>query len=230
MARKIKVGVIGVGGAGRAHCGRFLRNANVEEVRGYDIKIIDFKDVQIYYDFEEFIDTVDAVSICTPDESHLFYILEAFRRGKHVLVEKPMVASYREVEELETYISKFQNLVFAVHHQMRFVPSFFKTKEVIDSGLLGKIFYVEANYWHDMRLRSIQYDDWRMRGKGQSVIFGGACHPLDLILYLLGNHTVEHTHTYLNKNAFEEYPLKYTAATTILGFSNGVVAKCHTNI
>jgi hypothetical protein len=38
--KNIKVGVIGVGGAGRAHSKRFLRNNHVEEVRGFDIKTI----------------------------------------------------------------------------------------------------------------------------------------------------------------------------------------------
>ena len=227
----LKIGVIGVGGAGRAHSVRFLRHPNVTEVRGYDIKPVDFDRIKVFGDFEEFIEPLDAVSICSPDDSHAGYIVECFARGKHVLVEKPMVASLEEAQELETVIANKGPLKFGVHHQMRFVPAFAKAKELMDSGVLGDVFYAEANYWHDMRERSRKYDDWRIRGKGQSVIYGGACHPLDLLLYLFGddNPPVDHV-TYVNKIGFPEYPLRYTDATTLLRMRSGATCKCNTNI
>lgn len=230
MSRKIKVGIIGVGGAGRAHSSRFLGNPHVSHVSGFDIKKIEFSKIPIFYDFEEFIEPLDAVSICTPDDSHLEYIVKAFERGKHVLVEKPMVASLEEAIELEEIIEKNRHLKFGVHHQMRFVPAFSEAKRLLDSGKLGKIFYAEANYWHDMRKRSVKYDNWRMKDKGQSVIYGGACHPLDLLLYLFGGRDapIKHT-TYLNKIGYSEYPDSYTSATTLLTMQSGAVCKCHTN-
>ncbi len=230
MSKKLKIGIIGVGGAGRAHSSRFLSSPQVSHVRGFDIKKIEFDSIPIFYDFEEFIEPLDAVSICTPDDTHFEYIIKAFEKGKHVLVEKPMVASLEEAFELKEAIEKNGHLKFAVHHQMRFVPAFSKAKRLIESGELGKIFYAEANYWHDMRQRSVKYDDWRMKGKGQSVIYGGACHPLDLLLHLFGNGDapVKHT-TYLNKIGYPECPAGYTSATTILTMQSGAVCKCHTN-
>lgn len=227
----LKIGVIGVGGAGRAHSVRFLRHPDVAEVRGYDIKNVDFDRIRVFRDFDEFIEPLDAVSICSPDDSHAHYIVECFARHKHVLVEKPMVASLEEAHELETVIANRGPLKFGVHHQMRFVPAFAKAKELMDSGALGDIFYAEANYWHDMRERSLKYDDWRIRGQGQSVIYGGACHPLDLLLYLFGddNPAVDHV-TYVNKIGFPEYPLRYTDATTLLRMRSGTTCKCNTNI
>jgi predicted dehydrogenase len=74
------------------------------------------------------------------------------------------------------------------------------------------------------------YDDWRMDAgrKGQSVIFGHGCHTYDLILFLLGDDPVEHA-TFVNKTGFKEYPQAYTAATTVLRFGNGAIAKSHVN-
>jgi predicted dehydrogenase len=208
----LNIGIIGVGGAGRAHAFRFNRNPSVGSVFGFDIKKIN----------------VHGVSVCSPDDSHYEYIVKCLEAGKHVLVEKPMVASLAEAEKLEEILETYSDLVFGVHHQMRYVPAFVQAKHLLENGDLGSVFYVEANYWHDMRERNVQFDDWRVKKNGQSVIYGGACHPLDLIMYLLGSEPSEH-HTYLNKNAYSDYPQEYTAATSTLMFDSGVVAKCHTN-
>lgn len=230
---KICVGIIGLGGAGRAHAMRFLQSKHVSEVRGYDTKEVDLgrlsRRVSVCHEFESFMSGVDAASICTPDSSHYDYIVKCLAMGKHVLVEKPMVGSYREARALQEVLRRYPHLKFAVHHQVRCVPAFQIAKRLIASKTLGDIFYIEANYWHDMRERSVAFDDWRMRGTGHSVIFGGACHPLDLVLHLFegDNEVVEHK-TYVSKNSFKEYP-SYTSATTILKLRNNVVAKIHAN-
>jgi len=226
----LTIGVIGVGGAGRAHAARFMKNDNVRKVIGYDIKPINFQLIDVYYDFDKFISEVDAVSICAPDQVHYEYIIRCLGLGKHVLVEKPMVSSYTEAAKLKGVIEKHSELTFAVHHQMRYVPAFNQAKRLIDAHALGDIFYVESNYWHDMRARDTLYDDWRVKDEGQSIVFGGACHPLDLILYLTGTdcQVAEHN-TYFSKNAYTKYPRSYTSATTSIRFNNGIVAKSHTN-
>ncbi len=224
----IKIGIIGIGGAGRAHAYRFLRHKSVARVIGYDIKEIDFSKIEIIKSFDEFISSVDAVSICTPDYCHYEYIKKCILNNKHVLVEKPMVANFKEAVALNEILQNNLHVKFAIHHQMRFVPAFNKAKELIKNGELGDLFYVEANYWHDMRIRNTLFDDWRIKGKGQSVIFGGACHPLDLILYLINEEVIDHK-TFLSKNSYKEFPLNYTSATTILKFKSNVIAKCHTN-
>ncbi len=225
---RITLGIIGLGGAGRAHAMRFRKNRSVDRVVAYDPKQAQLPGVQVHTCLNEMLDAVDALSICTPDDTHYAYIERCLERGKHVLVEKPMVSSKDQAEKLGALLRRCPEPIFAVHHQMRFVPAFQKAKKLIEAGALGKIFYMEANYWHDMRKRNSMYDDWRIRGQGQSVIFGGACHVLDLLMYLNGTEVIEHN-TYLNKNAYQEYPGAYTSATTTLKFADDVVAKCHSN-
>ncbi len=226
----ISLGIIGLGGAGRAHHARFSKKERIGRVLGYDVKKRDYAGIETIDDFGEFLSKVDAVSICTPDDDHFGDIVTCLERGKHVLVEKPMVASLAEGLALRETLARCPGRIFAVHHQMRYVPAFFNAKRLIDSGALGKIFYVEANYWHDMRERSTMYDDWRMDAgrKGQSVIFGHGCHTYDLILFLLNDYPVEHR-TYVNKTGFADYPQPYTAATSVFRFGNGVIAKSHVN-
>jgi predicted dehydrogenase len=226
---ELNIGIIGLGGAGRAHVHRFRRNKSVGRIFGYDPKAADRKIAGVFLvsSPEELFDQVDAVSICTPDHLHLEGIIQALEAGKHVLVEKPMVASYREVVELEAVLMRHPRQVFAVHHQMRYAPPFQKAAELISQGKLGNIYYLEANYWHNMRERSIKFDDWRTT-HGQSLIFGHACHTLDLLMYLMNSPPQSHT-TYINKIGFASYSAAYTSATTILQFPGGVVAKSHVN-
>lgn len=175
---------------------------------------------------EELLSVVDAVSICTPDHLHLEGIVAALRAGVHVLVEKPMVASHAEAVELGALLEGHPRQVFAVHHQMRHAPAFEHAAALLASGELGRPLYMEANYWHDMQHRSTMFDDWRMK-HGQSLIFGHACHPLDLLMHLAGGEPAAHS-TYLSKVGFEGYA-DYTSATTIMQFPGGLVGKMHVN-
>src|SRR3972149_3220360 len=90
-SRKLRVGVIGLGGAGRAHVRRLNRNPYIERVFGFDPKpVTEIKDVAIVPNYRELLNNVDAVTICTPDRSHFDYIINSLKAGKHVLAEKPM--------------------------------------------------------------------------------------------------------------------------------------------
>ncbi|HLV68848.1 MAG TPA: Gfo/Idh/MocA family oxidoreductase [Polyangiaceae bacterium] len=223
----LRIGIVGLGGAGRAHAHRFRRNPAIGEIVGYDVRDVELPGVERVQSRAELLSRVDAVSICTPDHAHFDDIVAALEAGKHVLVEKPMVASHAEAERLKPYLDAHPSLVFGVHHQMRHAPPFAKARELIESGVLGRLFYLEANYWHDMSKRSVQFDSWRME-HGQSLLFGHACHPLDLLMHLAGGPPTEHS-TYLSKNAFREYRADYTSATVMLKFPGNVVAKSHIN-
>jgi predicted dehydrogenase len=224
----MNIGIIGLGGAGRAHHRRFRTNKHIGKILAYDVKEVNLPGIERVKELEHMLAQVDAVSITSPDYEHAADIALCFKRGKHVLVEKPMVANLAEANALEDLITGRPEQVFAVHHQMRYIPAFYKAKEIIASGVLGRLFYLEASYWHDMRKRSTQFDDWRMRGLGQSVIFAHGCHSYDLLMYLLDDYPTAHS-TYVNKNAFAQYPQPYTAATTMMKFPGDIIGKVHVN-
>ncbi len=223
------IGIIGLGGAGRAHARRFRRNRAVGRLVGYDIRpeAAAAAGCESAASLDDLLSQVDAVSICTPDHLHLSGIVAALQAGRHVLVEKPMVASHAEALALEPVLRSYPHLVFAVHHQMRHAPAFERAHDMLASGALGRPYYMEANYWHDMSSRSTMFDDWRMT-HGQSLIFGHACHPLDLIMHLAGAEPIDHS-THLSKVGFDAYAAEYTSATTVMAFPGGLVAKTHVN-
>lgn len=228
MSKLINIGVIGLGGAGRAHIRRLNRNSHVGKIFGFDIKkVTDISGVSIVQSLEDLFKNVDAVTVCTPDHSHFDDIVKSLKAGKHVLTEKPMVATYDEALRLGPYLKRFSNLVFGVHHQMRCSPAFLKAYDLIKENKLGKLFYIEANYWHDMRERYNQFDNWRGES-GQSLIFAHGCHPLDLLTHLIGEAPVQHS-AFVSKNSFKEYRAPYTSATILLQFPGNITGKVHVN-
>jgi predicted dehydrogenase len=88
-------------------------------------------------------DDVDAVIIATPDHWHGPMTIAAANAGKHVYVEKPMTWTVEETYEVRKAV-KNNNIVFQLGHQGRQTESYFKAKEAIDKGLLGKITLIEV--------------------------------------------------------------------------------------
>lgn len=88
-------------------------------------------------------DDIDAVIIATPDHWHGPMAIAAAKAGKHVYVEKPMTWTVEETYEVRQVV-KENNVVFQLGHQGRQTESYFKAREAIEKGLLGKISLIEV--------------------------------------------------------------------------------------
>jgi predicted dehydrogenase len=86
---------------------------------------------------------IDAVAVITPVATHYPLVKEALENGKHVFVEKPFTASVRHAEELVELAEK-KNLKIMVDHTFLFTGAVKKTKELIDEGVLGTIYYFDS--------------------------------------------------------------------------------------
>ena len=84
---------------------------------------------------------IDAVIVATPVSTHYSLGKAVLESGKHLFIEKPMAASADECRKL-CAIAKAKNLQVMVGHIFLFVPAVRKIKELMDSGELGEIFYV----------------------------------------------------------------------------------------
>ena len=88
---------------------------------------------------------VDCVIVVTPAQIHFETVKKALKADKHVLVEKPLTTATKEAQEL-VYLAKKKKKVLAVDHTFKFNPGIKKLKEIIDSGELGKIYYMYGLY------------------------------------------------------------------------------------
>lgn len=96
-------------------------------------------------DIEVFFDSVDAVYIATPHETHTEYISMALRRGKHVLCEKPMGLNKSDIKEMLA-IANDNNLVCMEAIKTAYCAGFQQILDIVKSGAIGKVRDVEAAF------------------------------------------------------------------------------------
>ncbi|MEO1842916.1 MAG: Gfo/Idh/MocA family protein [Roseibacillus sp.] len=164
MSKTLNLAVIGYGFMGKAHsnayrqvnhffetehkfnpkviCGRNAENAQkFADTWGYEEIETDWKAVIAR-------DDIDAIDICTPNDSHMEIAIAAAEAGKMILCEKPIARTGEEGEAMLAAVEKagVTNLVW---YNYRFLPAVSHAKSIVDSGELGKIFHYRANFLQD---------------------------------------------------------------------------------
>jgi len=148
----VNIGIMGCGYWGPKHirvCHE-LETANLTAVCDLDDKKLQQVHVQYPYaqlanNVKDFLHSdVDAVVIATPVNSHYQLALEALRKDKHVLIEKPMTSNSREAMELIELAEK-RNLVLMVGHTYEYHPAVDYLRELVNSGGLGDIYSIDAD-------------------------------------------------------------------------------------
>ena len=118
---------------------------------------------------------IDAIVIATPVATHFEMSVKALEAGKHILVEKPMARSTREVEEIGRQAAE-KNLVAMVGHTFLFNAAVRHVKKIIDSEELGRIRYIYSRRLNLGRIRSDIDALWNF-----------APHDISIIQYWLGD-------------------------------------------
>lgn len=180
-AKKISIGIIGCGDRGRG-LGGVINNmpeefqlksvCDVLLFRLEQAKTLD-KQNNIRYenDYRRLLDdkTIDAVIIATPLYNHYEIAAAAIKAGKHVYLEKTMTYNEKQALELVKLTKENPNLVLQVGHQYRYTPLYFKVKQMIDSGYLGKVTQIDCRWDRNANWRRTvpagytdQQINWRM--------------------------------------------------------------------
>lgn len=129
---------------------------------------------------------VEAVVLATPHALHTGQIAKAVAAGKHVFCEKPLALTKDEAEA-SVALCRDAGLVLGMGHERRFEPPVAEMLEMADSGKLGRIHQIEANFSHDKFL-GLDRQNWRL--KADQAPAGGmtatGIHLLDLSVRLMG--------------------------------------------
>jgi len=88
----------------------------------------------------------DAVDLMIPHHIHEKVALEAFTAHKHTLLEKPLSTSLESCRRLVA-AAKESGVVFAVGENAQYIPDVLKAKELINTGAIGDVYFVRANFW-----------------------------------------------------------------------------------
>ncbi|MDQ0730232.1 Gfo/Idh/MocA family protein [Arthrobacter sp. B1I2] len=102
-------------------------------------------DIACVESLDELLDTfeVDAVAIATPARTHHGTVMTALRAGKHVLVEKPLADSREHGLEMVSE-AQANGLVLMADHTYCYTPAVLKMQELVQSGSLGEILFVDS--------------------------------------------------------------------------------------
>ncbi|MEN8183843.1 MAG: Gfo/Idh/MocA family oxidoreductase [Myxococcota bacterium] len=117
---------------------------------------------------------VDAVAICTPVATHAGLALQALQGGKHILVEKPLTDSTETAEELVA-LAERSGLILQVDHTFVYSGAVRKVAEIVRSGELGELLYIDCVR---INLGLFQSD--------VNVVWDLAPHDLSIIDHLVG--------------------------------------------
>lgn len=98
----------------------------------------------IYYDYDELLTSdVDTVYVALPNHLHYAFAKKALEANKHVIIEKPITANYRELEEL-IKIAKEKHLMIIEAVTVHYLPAYLNIKEHLPE--LGHVRIVSMNY------------------------------------------------------------------------------------
>lgn len=188
----LKVGVIGVGSISSAHIKPYLENKKVELTAFCDINEERLKEKSelhgvkhVYADYHDLLenDDIDAVSICTWNNTHAEIAVAALEAGKHVLVEKPLSITVEQAEAVQAAAKK-SGKIAQIGFVRRHDPNAKLLKTFIENGDLGEIYYAKASYLRRLGNPGGWFSDKSRSGGGPLVDLG--VHVIDLTWYLMG--------------------------------------------
>lgn len=230
--KKYKVGIYGVGDVATEYMKAFNNNPLSEVVIAVDKdKIKTEKKItamglscEVDTDYDKMIKRkdVDIIVLSGPHFLHAKEAIKAANAGKHILSEKPLGMDFKEVAEVYSAIKNAR-----VQFQNSFVgewyPYILNVKKLISDGLLGKVFYLEADYMHNL-------DHWttawawgvNKRSGGPSAPLIGGIHTIDIIR-VIGGEPIE-VFAYQTWGHIKEYEYAPTYVA-IIKFKDGVIGK-----
>jgi len=125
----------------------------------------------------------EAALVCTPDGVKLSLLTYLLGHGKHVLVEKPLVAeSDADLARLRD-LATAKGVVCYTAYNHRFEPHIVRLKQALESGVLGKV-YLAKFFYGNGTARDVRNSAWRDQGMGVFPDLGS--HLLDWTLFLFG--------------------------------------------
>jgi len=193
MAGTIRIGIIGSGGIARAHASAYKKIPHVEIVAVADslsgraqafIQQEELVHAAAFEDHRRLLELdLDGVSICTPNIAHHETSVNALNAGKHVLVEKPMsVTLQQSIEMVEA--AERSGKMLTVGFQPRYDPNMSLIQEIVQSGKLGNVYFVETGGGRRRGMPGGTFIRKELAGAGAMADIG--CYSLDMALNALG--------------------------------------------
>ncbi|QHT59527.1 Gfo/Idh/MocA family oxidoreductase [Paenibacillus lycopersici] len=197
MTNTIRIGVIGAGSISEMHLQSYKKNPHAELVAVCDLneeraqaKAGKHGIPHAYTDYEALLadPEIDAVSICTWNDSHAAISIAALQAGKHVLCEKPLCRTVEEALQVERAV-RHSGKTLQVGFVRRYSANTRIVKEMADHGEFGDIYYAKASCIRKLGNPGGWFSDIERSGGGPLIDVG--VHVIDLCWYLMGRPKVK---------------------------------------
>ena len=192
---KIRIAIIGMGRMGVTHYSIINSREDVQIVSISDTSkmMLDINrkfnpGLEVYSDYRRMLEKsqLDGIIVCTPPTLHYDICKTACEKGVAVFCEKPFTANLEQAREL-TEMFQRAGLVNQVGYVNRFNDVFVRVRELVQSGILGKIVRFKSEMFSATVIKPSSGSGWRSkRSGGGGVTFEMASHALDLVNYFLG--------------------------------------------
>lgn len=195
--RRYRIGIIGTGWIAEAHLKSYLDCPDVDIVAMADLipgkaekfaeKFgMDVSKIHFYPDHKALLEgekDLDGVSICTYNVTHAECTVAALLAGVNVLLEKPMCVTTEEAAEMMR-AEKKSGKVLTIGFQPRYDANMRKIKEIVESGVLGKIYYIQTGGGRRRGIPNSTFIEKKTAGIGALGDIG--CYSLDMVLNAIG--------------------------------------------
>ncbi len=130
----------------------------------------------------------DVLFITTQDRMHVRMAKKALLLGYDIVLEKPISDEPQELRELSELAHKTGRMIM-VCHVLRYTVAMRKLKEILNSGLIGRLVSIDQTenvvFWHEAH--SYVRGNWRNRAMSTPMIMAKCCHDLDLLQDFTGS-------------------------------------------
>ena len=197
-SKKLKVGIIGTGWIAEAHIANLKQMEDVEIIAGADLvegkaeaffNKFEVEGVRCYPDHLSMLDAepeLDAVCVCTYNATHAECTIAALEHGVNVMLEKPMCVTTEEAVAIMR-AEKKSGKVLSIGFQPRLDPNMQKVKEIVESGVLGDIYYIQTGGGRRRGIPAPFGTSFISKDTGVIGAMGDiGCYSLDMVLNAIG--------------------------------------------
>ncbi|CAM4210882.1 Gfo/Idh/MocA family oxidoreductase [Paenibacillus alkaliterrae] len=188
----VQIAVIGTGSISSAHLDAYKDNPNANLYAVCDLNeerarkaAEKYGATKVYTDYRELLTdpVIEAVSICTWNNTHAEISIAALEAGKHVLVEKPLCRTVEEALHIQEAVEK-SGKVLQVGFVRRYDTNAQLLRSMADRGEFGEIYYAKASSIRRLGNPGGWFSDIERSGGGPLIDIG--VHMIDLCWYMMG--------------------------------------------
>ena len=194
LFRSLKFGIIGTGWIAESHVESLKQMPDVDIVAGADLipgkaekffKRYDLPNVRCYPDHTSMLEAedLDAVCVCTYNATHAVCTIAALKKGVNVLLEKPFTVTLDEAVAVMK-AEKESSAILSLGFQPRMDDNMKMIKKIVDSGELGKIYYIQTGGGRRRGIPNSTFIEEKTAGIGALGDIG--CYSLDMVLNAIG--------------------------------------------